>query len=67
MYRAVRDPGPELSKRLPEADKLDRVLGLVGNSVIVDSLSILPCYGRACIVGWLGSLAPVKDLNPWRK
>jgi NADPH:quinone reductase-like Zn-dependent oxidoreductase len=56
--------GPGLSKRLPEAGKLDRVLDLVGNSVIVDSLSMLPRYGRACIAGWLGGLAPVKDFNP---
>jgi NADPH:quinone reductase-like Zn-dependent oxidoreductase len=56
--------GPELSKRLPETGKLDRVLDLVGNSVIVDSLSMLPRYGRACIAGWLGGLAPVKDFNP---
>src|SRR6201991_1536247 len=56
--------GPELSKRLPEAGRLDRVLDLVGNSVIVDSLSMLPRYGRACIAGWLGGLAPVEELNP---
>jgi NADPH:quinone reductase-like Zn-dependent oxidoreductase len=56
--------GPDLSKRLPETGKLDRVLDLVGNSVIVDSLSMLPRYGRACIAGWLGGLAPIKDFNP---
>jgi NADPH:quinone reductase-like Zn-dependent oxidoreductase len=56
--------GPELSKRLPEAGKIDRILDLVGNSVIVDSLSMLPRYGRACIAGWLGGLAPVQDFNP---
>jgi NADPH:quinone reductase-like Zn-dependent oxidoreductase len=56
--------GPELSKRLPETGKLDAVLDLVGNSVIVDSLSMLPRGGRACIAGWLGGLAPVQDFNP---
>lgn len=56
--------GPDLSKRLPETGKLERVLDLVGNSVIVDSLAMLPRYGRACIAGWLGGLAPVKDFNP---
>src|SRR6202012_3165222 len=55
---------PDLSKRLPETGKLERVLDLVGNSVIVDSLAMLPRYGRACIAGWLGGLAPVKDFNP---
>lgn len=56
--------GPELSKRLPETGKLDAVLDLVGNSVIVDSLSMLPRGGQACIAGWLGGLAPVQDFNP---
>lgn len=56
--------GPDLSKRLPEAGKLECILDLVGNSVIVDSLSMLRRYGRACIAGWLGGLAPVKDFNP---
>jgi len=56
--------GPELSKRLAESGKVDRILDLVGNSVIVDSLSMLPRYGRACIAGWLGGLDPVKDFNP---
>ena len=56
--------GPELSKRLAETGKLDAVLDLVGNSVIVDSLSMLPRGGRACIAGWLGGLEPVQDFNP---
>jgi NADPH:quinone reductase-like Zn-dependent oxidoreductase len=56
--------GPDLSKRLPEAGQLTKILDLVGNSVIVDSLSMLRRYGRACIAGWLGGLAPVPDFNP---
>jgi len=56
--------GPDLSKRLPESGKVDCILDLVGNSTIVDSLAMLPRYGRACIAGWLGGLAPVKDFNP---
>lgn len=56
--------GPNLSQRLPEAGQLTKILDLVGNSVIVDSLSMLRRYGRACIAGWLGGLAPVKDFNP---
>jgi NADPH:quinone reductase-like Zn-dependent oxidoreductase len=56
--------GPDLSKRIAEAKRLDAVLDLVGNSTILDSLSILRRGGRACLAGWLGGLAPIKDFNP---
>ncbi len=56
--------GPELSQRLPESKKLDAVLDLVGNSVILDSLNMLRRGGRACLAGWLGGLDPIKDFNP---
>ena len=56
--------GPDLSKRIPEAKQLDAVLDLVGNSVILDSLAILRRGGKACLAGWLGGLAPIKDFNP---
>ena len=56
--------GPDLSKRIAEAKKLDAVLDLVGNSTILDSLAMLRRGGRACLAGWLGGLAPIKDFNP---
>jgi NADPH2:quinone reductase len=56
--------GPELSKRIAEAKRLDAVLDLVGNSTILDSLAMLRRGGRACLAGWLGGLAPIKDFNP---
>jgi NADPH:quinone reductase len=56
--------GPDLSKRIPEAKKLDAVLDLVGNSTILDSLRMLRRGGRACLAGWLGGLAPIADFNP---
>ncbi len=37
--------GPDLSKRIAEAKKIDAVLDLVGNSTILDSLAMLP-HGR---------------------
>jgi NADPH:quinone reductase len=40
------------------------VLDLVGNSTILDSLAMLRRGGRACLAGWLGGLAPIKDFNP---
>jgi NADPH:quinone reductase len=56
--------GLELSKRIREAKELDAVLDLVGNSVILDSLAMLRRGGKACLAGWLGGLAPIKDFNP---
>ena len=56
--------GPDLSKRIAEAKKLDAVLDLVGNSTILDSLAMLRRGGRACLAGWLGGLAPIADFNP---
>jgi NADPH:quinone reductase len=56
--------GPDLSKRIAEAKKLDAVLDLVGNSTILDSLDMLRRGGRACLAGWLGGLAPIADFNP---
>src|SRR4029079_3569282 len=56
--------GPDLSKRIAEAGKIDAVLDLVGNSTILDSLVLLRRGGRACLAGWLGGLAPIADLHP---
>jgi NADPH:quinone reductase-like Zn-dependent oxidoreductase len=56
--------GPDQSKRIAEARKLDAVLDLVGNSTILDSLNMLRRGGRACLAGWLGGLAPIHDFNP---
>lgn len=56
--------GPDLSKRIPEAKRIDAVLDLVGNSTIMDSLDMLGRGGKACLAGWLGGLAPIADFNP---
>ena len=56
--------GPDLSKRLPEAKKVDVVLDLVGNSTLLDSIAIPHRHGHICMAGWLGGLAPVPDFNP---
>src|SRR6185369_16648185 len=55
---------PDLSKCIAEAKQIDAVLDLVGNSTILDSLAMLRRGGRACLAGWLGGLAPIKDFNP---
>ncbi|WP_224367387.1 zinc-binding alcohol dehydrogenase family protein [Hyalangium versicolor] len=55
---------PDLSKHVPEAKRIDAVLDLVGNSVVLDSLAMLRRGGRSCLAGWLGGLAPIPDFNP---
>src|SRR5258705_6899557 len=60
----VEVEGPDLSKRIPEAKRLDAVLDLVGNSTILDSLAMLRRGGCACLAGWLGGLAPIANFNP---
>jgi NADPH:quinone reductase-like Zn-dependent oxidoreductase len=60
----VEREGPELSRRIADARRIDAVLDLVGNSTILDSLALLRRGGRACLAGWLGGLAPIADFNP---
>lgn len=54
----------DLAAHLAESGSLDAVLDLVGNSTILDSLDMLRRGGTACLAGWLGGLAPIKDFNP---
>ena len=54
----------DLSKHIAEAKKIDGVLDLVGNSVMLDSLAMLRRGGRSCLAGWLGGLDPIPDFNP---
>src|SRR5262245_26787214 len=54
----------DLGARIAERKQIDAVLDLVGNSTILDSLSMLRRGGRACLAGWLGGLDPIKDFNP---
>ena len=42
----------------------DKVLNLIGNTVLVQSISLTRPGGRMLQAGWLGGLAPVKDFNP---
>src|SRR5262245_1165550 len=54
----------DLSKHIAGAKKIDAVLDLVGNSVVLDSLAMLRRGGRSCLAGWLGGLDPIPDFNP---
>src|SRR5262249_27858590 len=60
----VETESPDLSEHIAERKQIDAVLDLVGNSTILDSLAMLRRGGRACLAGWLGGLAPIKDFNP---
>jgi len=54
----------DLGVRIEERKHIDAVLDLVGNSTILDSLSMLRRGGRACLAGWLGGLDPIANFNP---
>ncbi|WP_406814034.1 zinc-binding dehydrogenase [Mycobacterium sp. M23085] len=54
----------DLAAHIAEANRIDAVLDLVGNSTILDSLDMLRRGGTACLAGWLGGLAPIGDFNP---
>lgn len=54
----------DLADHIFEAKRIDAVLDLVGNSTILDSLDMLRRGGTACLAGWLGGLAPIRDFNP---
>jgi NADPH:quinone reductase-like Zn-dependent oxidoreductase len=64
-YRAELE-GPELSRRILECvpGRVDAVLELVGNSALLESLSMLRRGGRLCLAGFLGGLAPLPSFNP---
>lgn len=58
--------GADLSRRIREIAPrgVDAVLDLVGNSTLLDSLSMPRRSGRICEAGWLGGLAPIPAFNP---
>lgn len=45
-------------------DRFDKVLELVGNSTVVESLGLVRRGGRVCLAGWLGGLEPIREFNP---
>jgi NADPH:quinone reductase-like Zn-dependent oxidoreductase len=53
-----------LSKEFPIGTKFDKVLNLIGNRVLLESISLTRTSGRMLQAGWLGGLAPVVDFNP---
>ena len=60
----VEREGPNLSARIADGGQFDAVLDLVGNSTVLDSLSMVRRGGKVCLAGWLGGLAPIAEFNP---
>jgi NADPH:quinone reductase len=57
--------GPDLSARLREKGLIfDKVLDLIGNTVLLDSLKIPRRGGRVCQAGFLGGLGSI-EFNPF--
>lgn len=56
----------ELAKYLQDQGrpKFDAVYNLVGNSVVLDTLTLIRRDGRMCLAGFLGGLDPIADFNP---
>lgn len=55
---------PDLASQFTSPPKFDKVLNLIGNTVLLESISLTRPGGRMLQAGWLGGLAPVKDFNP---
>ena len=61
----VKLEGPDLVPEITAAgSKFDAVLNLVGNSVLIDTMTVVRRGGRLCQAGWLGGLEPIVDFNP---
>ena len=52
------------AKHAASKGAVDKVLNLIGNSVLLDSLHIPKRGGRVCLAGFLGGLEPVAEFNP---
>ena len=58
--------GPDLAKRIRQSHSngIDKVLELVGNSTLLDSLSVVRPDGRVCMAGFLGGGEPIAKFDP---
>lgn len=54
----------QLASQFPAEHTFDKVLNLIGNSVLLESIDLTRVGGRMLQAGWLGGLAPVPDFNP---
>jgi NADPH:quinone reductase-like Zn-dependent oxidoreductase len=60
----VKYEQPELSEQFEQPPRFDKILNLIGNRVLVESVSLTRSGGRMLQAGWLGGLDPVVGFNP---
>ncbi len=60
----VKREESNLASQFASPPRFDKVLNLIGNRVLVESISLTRPGGRMLQAGWLGGLAPVVDFNP---
>lgn len=53
-----------LETQFEENPRFDKVLNLIGNSVLLESVALTRPGGRMLQAGWLGGLEPVAEFNP---
>lgn len=53
-----------LADSFPKGFKFDKVLNLIGNRVLLESISLTRTGGYILQAGWLGGLDPIKNFNP---
>jgi len=53
-----------LAAHLEPGRRFDKVLNLIGNRVLLESIGLTRTGGRMLQAGWLGGLDPVLDFNP---
>jgi NADPH:quinone reductase-like Zn-dependent oxidoreductase len=64
-WRALEErPGLAAQVREIHPGGVDAVLDLVGNRVVLESLTMPRRGGRVCEAGWLGGLEPIASFNP---
>ncbi|KAH8649321.1 chaperonin 10-like protein [Xylariales sp. PMI_506] len=72
QFKTLRDMGASdvkvekinLGEQFAPLTRFDKVLNLIGNRVLVESINLTRPGGRILQAGWLGGLEPVKDFNP---
>ncbi|KAI1366342.1 GroES-like protein [Xylaria arbuscula] len=61
---AVREESGLFSSEGGNSRKFDKVLNLIGNRVLLESIALTRAGGRMLQAGWLGGLEPVRGFNP---
>ena len=60
----MKQESKDLEAQFEQNPRFDKVLNLVGNSVLLESIRLSRPGGRMLQAGWLGGLDPVPDFNP---